>query len=253
MARNSGMEKTPEGIRLQKVLAQAGIASRRSAEELIQTGRVTVNGKRAVLGQRVDPSSDRIEVDGSRIRTGSKLRYLLVNKPAGVITTARDTHGRPTVLDLVPNAERVFPVGRLDGPTEGLLLLTNDGELAHRMTHPSFELTKTYLAEVEGRVDAQARRALLAGVKIEEGRRAKATAVKVLSARGGKTPRSVVEMSLHEGRKHVVRKMFSAVGHPVRQLARTSIGPLRLGRLRPGAYRELDASEVRALYRAVGL
>lgn len=253
MGRNSRLEKPPEGIRLQKVLAQAGLASRRTAEELILQGRVTVNGKRAVLGQRVDPASDRIELDGSRVRTETELRYFLLNKPAGVITTARDTHDRQTVLDLVPSTERLFPVGRLDAATEGLLLLTNDGELAHRMTHPSFELTKTYLAEVEGRVEASARKALLAGVKIEEGRKAKATGVKVLSVRRGRDPRSVVELSMHEGRKHVVRKMFSALGHPVVQLARTSIGPLRLGKLRPGTYRELDVSEIRALYRAVGL
>lgn len=244
----------PEGIRLQKFLAQAKVGSRRAAEAMIKEGRVEVNGRTALLGQRVDPARDRVEVDGSRVRADPSIRYVVINKPVGVITTAQDPHGRRTVLDLVPSKQRMFPIGRLDADTEGLLLLTNDGELAHRMSHPSFEVTKLYVAEVEGAADvATLRRTLTQGVKIDEGRKARATSVKVLNVRRGKRQRSVVEISLHEGRKHVVRKMLAASGHPVVRLVRTGIGPLKLGRLAPGRFRDLEPGEVRALYRAVGL
>lgn len=244
---------TPEGVRLQKVLAQAGIASRRAAEDLIRQGRVSVNGTPAVIGQRADPSVDRIEIDGRLVFVDEDKRYLIFNKPPGVVTTAADPQGRPTVMDLVGEETRLFPVGRLDMGTEGLLVLTNDGELAHRMTHPSFEIAKTYVAEVKGSVGRSALRRLTQGVEIDDGRPAKAVHARVLDSLKGSDPRSVVELTIHEGRKHVVRRMLEGLGFPVARLTRTAIGPLRLGRLASGSYRNLTREEVEALYREAGL
>lgn len=244
---------TPEGIRLQKLLAQAGVASRRAVEDLIRQGRVSVNGQPARLGQRADPSVDRIEVDGRLLQLDQDKKYLLFFKPAGIVTSASDPEGRKTVMDIVGEEVRVFPVGRLDMATEGLLVLTNDGELAHRMTHPSFEIAKTYVAEVKGSIGRGALRRLREGVQIDNARPAKATTARVLDSIKGSDARSVVELSIHEGRKHVVRKMLEVLGHPVLRLTRTGVGPLRLGRLAPGSYRNLTREEVEALYREAGL
>lgn len=245
---------TEEKVRLQKVLAAAGVASRRAAEQLISQGRVTVNGKPAELGQKVDPQADLVRVDGSRIATNLKKVYFALNKPEGVITTARDPRDRTTVLDLIGVGERVVPVGRLDVATEGLLLLTNDGELVHRLTHPSFEVEKVYVAEVAGVVSRGTLEKLTKqGVRIEAGRPARAVKARTLDTRRGGGGRSVIELTIHEGRKHVVRKMLEEVGHPVRRLTRTAFGPISLGRLKSGDYRALTASEVSSLYRAVGL
>ncbi|MGV3758830.1 MAG: pseudouridine synthase [Actinomycetota bacterium] len=231
-----------DGIRLQKVLAQAGLGSRRVCEDLIDRGRVRVNGERAVLGRRVDPDHDVIEVDGAQIGVRPGLVHYLLNKPAGVITTAADTHGRPTVTELVPTEPRVFPVGRLDADTEGLLLLTNDGDLAHRLTHPSFGVDKEYLAEVEGTPSRGAVRQLREGVELDDG---PTTPAKVSVLEG-----SVLRITIHEGRNRQVRRMCEAVGHPVRRLVRTRIGPLADHALQPGQWRELTQDEVRALERA---
>lgn len=236
------------------MLAEAGVASRRAAEDLIRSGRVTVNGRPAVLGQRVDPSRDVVAVDGGRLATDPGRVYYALNKPAGVITTARDPRGRKTVLDLVGVGRRVYPVGRLDVATEGLLLLTNDGALAYRLTHPSFEVEKTYVAEVSGLLDrAAAARLTREGVPIDGGRPARPARVRILKTVAGREPRSLVEIAIHEGRKHVVRAMLERSGHPVRRLVRTAIGPVRLGRLASGTYRKLTQAEVSSLYRAVGL
>ena len=231
-----------DGIRLQKVLAQAGLGSRRVCEDLIDRGRVRVNGERAVLGRRVDPEHDVIEVDGAQVGVRPGLVHYLLNKPAGVITTAADTHGRPTVTELVPAEPRVFPVGRLDADTEGLLLLTNDGDLAHRLTHPSFGVDKEYLAEVEGSPSRGAVRRLREGVTLDDGLTAPA---KVSILDGG-----VLRITIHEGRNRQVRRMCEAVGHPVRRLVRTRIGPLSDHSLQPGQWRPLTQDEVRTLERA---
>lgn len=240
-------------LRLQKALASAGIASRRAAEDLIRQGRVTVNGRPASLGMQIDPSSDKVALDGDRVPINPNKRYLILNKPPEVITTRTDPKGRPTVIDLVNVKERVFPVGRLDGATEGLLLLTNDGDLAHRLAHPSFGVEKLYLAQVEGRFGPREAARLKRGVRIDESRPAKATRVSVRGVTRGRDPRTLVEIGVHEGRKHVVRKMFETIGCRVTRLTRIRFGPLRIGRLRPGEFRDLTASEVSALYRAVGL
>ena len=234
----------PHGERLQKVLARAGLGSRRVCEDLIASGRVRVNGERAELGRRVDPESDVVEVDGIAVSVRPGLVYYLLNKPGGVVTTASDPQGRPTVVGLVPTDPRVFPVGRLDTDTEGLLLLTNDGDLAHRLTHPSFGVEKEYVAEVEGRPPAGAVRRLRHGVELEDGVTSPARVVL--------TPPNVLRITIHEGRNRQVRRMCEAVGHPVRRLVRVRIGPLTDRRLRPGAWRELRTEEVRALERAVG-
>lgn len=228
------------------MLARAGFGSRRACEELIAAGRVTIDGRRAVLGDRVDPQRDRVEVDGVPVAIRHGLVYYLLNKPAGVVTTARDPQGRPTVVGLVPATPRVFPVGRLDADTEGLLLLTNDGELAHLLTHPRYGVAKTYLAEVEGVPSPAALRRLRHGVLLDDGPTAPARARLVQA--GGRT--SALEVTIHEGRNRQVRRMCEAVGHPVRRLVRTRIGPLRDARLGPGEWRELRAEEVRRLYAA---
>jgi len=235
-------EVLADGERLQKVLARAGIGSRRVAEDLIAEGRVTVNGRIAVLGARVDPEADLIEVDGAAVGTRADLVHYLLNKPAGVVTTASDPQGRPTVVALVPDEPRVFPVGRLDADTEGLLLLTNDGELAHRLTHPSFGVDKEYLAEVRGSPSRGALRALRQGVALDDGPTAPAKASLV-------SP-TVVRLVIHEGRNRQVRRMCDAVGHPVARLVRTRIGPLSDDRLRPGTWRRLTPAEVRSLQQA---
>ncbi|HYX45044.1 MAG TPA: pseudouridine synthase [Acidimicrobiales bacterium] len=228
-----------DGERLQKVLAVAGLGSRRACEELIADGRVTVDGEVATLGRRVDPESARVAVDGVPISVRPGLVHYLLNKPAGVVTTASDPQGRPTVLDLVPSEPRVFPVGRLDAATEGLLLLTNDGELAHRLTHPSFGVDKEYLAEVDTPPTRGELRRLREGVELEDGRTAPARVTLV--------PPRAVRMVIHEGRNRQVRRMLDAVGHPVRRLVRTRIGPLTDRRLRPGEWRPLTPAEVRRL------
>jgi 23S rRNA pseudouridine2605 synthase len=230
------------GVRLQKVLAQAGLGSRRVCEELIDAGRVRVNGEVAVLGRRVDPEADAVEVDGAQIGVRAGLVHYLLNKPAGVITTASDPHGRRTVLDLVPAEPRVFPVGRLDADSEGLLLLTNDGDLAHRLTHPSFGVDKEYLVEVKGEPHRGALSRLREGVDLDDGRTAPAK-VAQLDAR-------LLRITIHEGRNRQVRRMCDAVGFPVVRLVRTRIGPITDRTLRPGAWRALSQDEVRALERA---
>ena len=238
-----------EGERLQKVLARAGLGSRRAVEELIRQGRVRVNGERAILGRRVDPAHDEVEVDGSRVPLGGDLKHLLLNKPAGVITTSSDPEGRPSVLEYVGTADRVWPVGRLDIDSSGALLLTNDGPLTHRLTHPSFSVPKTYVAETTGRISARALRRLSSGVPLEDGLTGPAQ-VRLLDRTAVV---SLVEITIGEGRNRQVRRMLEAVGHPVRSLVRTAIGPLQLGRLAEGTVRNVRPDEVRALYRVAGL
>ena len=228
-----------EGDRLQKVLARAGVASRRVCEDLIAEGRVTVNGGVAELGRRVDPAADVIEIDGALVPLAPGLVHYLLNKPAGVVTTAADTPGRPTVVELVPSEPRVFPVGRLDADTEGLLLLTNDGELTHRLTHPSFGVEKEYLASVAGDPSPAALRTLREGVDLDDGRTAPAKVARVGAG--------LLRVTIHEGRNRQVRRMCEAVGHPVVRLVRSRIGPIADRRLRPGEWRPLSPAEVRAL------
>lgn len=234
----------PDGERLQKVLARAGLGSRRTCEELIEDGRVTVNGKVIVLGARVDVDRDVIAVDDVPIGVRPDLVHYLMNKPAGVVTTAEDTHGRPTVIQMVPSDPRVHSVGRLDMDTEGLLLLTNDGLLTHRLTHPSFGVEKEYLAHVDGQPSAGALRRLREGIELDDGVTAPA---KVSSPGPG-----LLKLTIHEGRNRQVRRMCDAVGLPVVRLVRTRIGPLRDPDLLPGEWRELTQDELRALERAVG-
>lgn len=237
-----------ERIRLQKAMSAAGLMSRRKAEELIAAGRVAVSGRVAVLGDRVDPESERVEVDGVPIPVAPGLVTYLLNKPAGVVSTAADPHGRQTVVDLVPPEPRVWPVGRLDADSEGLLLVSNDGELTHRVTHPSFGITKTYLALLEGSLGAAAVRRLVEGVELDDGP-ARAVSARVVDRSGSRT---LVELVMEEGRNREVRRMAEAVGHPVVRLVRTAIGPLHDPRLKPGGWRRLDPAEVAALYRAAG-
>ena len=227
------------GERLQKVLAQRGYGSRRVSEELIAAGRVRVNGQVARLGWRVLVDHDLVEVDGHPVSVKPGLVHYLLNKPAGVVTTAKDTHGRPTVMELVPAEPRVFPVGRLDADTEGLLLLTNDGELAHRLTHPSFGVDKEYLAQVTRPLNPGALRRLREGVELEDGRTAPAEA--------SQPAPGLVRITIHEGRNRQVRRMLDAVGHPVERLVRVRIGPISDRRLPPGQWRSLTPDERRAL------
>jgi 23S rRNA pseudouridine2605 synthase len=230
------------GERLQKVLARAGFGSRRACEQLIVDGRVTIDGKPARLGQRVDAESARIECDGVEIGVRPGLVHYLLNKPAGHVTTADDPQGRPTVVELVPAEPRVFPVGRLDLETEGLLLLTNDGDLAQRLTHPSHGVEKEYLAHVEGRPSRAALRQLREGVTLADGLTA--------PARGATVEPDLLRITIHEGRNRQVRRMCEAVGHPVRRLVRTRIGPLADRSLAPGEWRALEPAEVRSLEQA---
>jgi 23S rRNA pseudouridine2605 synthase len=241
----------PGGERLQKVLAAAGIGSRRHCEELIGAGRVEVDGQIVRrFGARVDPEQQVIKVDGKRVPTRQDIVYLVFNKPRGVLTAMSDDRGRKTIVDFLGDrAERLFHVGRLDYDTEGLMLLTNDGELAHRLAHPSYEVAKTYYAEVPGPVPKDVARRLQAGVELEDGV-AVADKFRVLDQSG---KRAMVEITLHEGRNRIVRRMLDAVGHPVDRLVRTTVGPIRLGSLRPGATRDLTTKEVGELYAAVGM
>jgi pseudouridine synthase len=241
----------PGGVRLQKVLAAAGIGSRRHCEELIGAGRVEVDGEIVRrFGARVDPQQQVIRVDGRRIPASEDLVYIALNKPAGVLTSMSDSRGRATMADLLGDvAERLFHVGRLDYDTEGLMLLMNDGELAHRLAHPRFGVPKTYLAEVTGAVPRDLARQLLGGIELEDGV-ASADKFRVIERLG---TRALVEITLHEGRKHIVKRMLAAAGHPVTRLVRTQVGPIALGSLRPGTTRELSVKEIGDLYAAVGL
>jgi 23S rRNA pseudouridine2605 synthase len=233
--------------RLQKVMAAAGIGSRRVSEELIAAGRVRVDGKIARLGDKVDPEVAEIYVDGERIITDSRRVYLAINKPAGVVSTMSDEKGRAALADYLGNVpQRVYHVGRLDQASEGLLLLTNDGELAHKLTHPSYGVPKTYRAEVKGPIRRDLKRDLLAGVELEDGF-ARADAFRVVDSAGN---RVMVEIVLHEGRKHIVRRMLDEVGYPVIRLIRTAIGPIKIGDLKSGRTRRLTRAEVAALFRA---
>ena len=227
------------GERVQKVLASLGFGSRRACEELIVEGRVRVNGERARLGRRVDLDADQVEVDGVPVGIRPDLVYYLLNKPSGVVTTAIDPLGRPTVVALVPEHPRVFPVGRLDADSEGLLILTNDGELAQRLSHPSFGVDKEYVAHVEGKPSPAALRHLREGVELEDGLTAPA---KVSSIAPG-----LLRLVIHEGRNRQVRRMCAAVGYPVARLVRTRIGPVSDRQLAPGRWRELSSAEVRTL------
>jgi 23S rRNA pseudouridine2605 synthase len=237
-----------EPERLQKVLAAAGIGSRRACEELIAAGRVTVDGKRATLGDKVDAEAAEIYVDGERVITNTKLVYIAMNKPRGVVSTMADERGRDALADYLGKVDqRVFHVGRLDADSEGLLLLTNDGELAHRLMHPSYGVAKTYLAEVAGPVPRAVGRQLLKGVELADGP-ARVDSFKLVDA---VQRTALVEVVIHEGRKHIVRRLFEEVGHPVNRLVRTAIGPIRLGDLRPGRTRRLTNAEVAALFKVV--
>lgn len=229
-----------EGERLQKVLARAGYGSRRACDELVADGRVRVNGERAEPGRRVVAGRDLVAVDGVPVGILPDHVVYLLNKPAGVVTTASDPEGRPTVLDLVPPSPRVFPVGRLDVPTEGLLILTNDGELAQLLAHPSHGVEKEYLAELEADPTPVALRRLREGVELEPG-------VVTAPARVARRAPGVVRIVIHEGRYRQVRRMCAAVGFPVRRLVRTRIGPVSDPRLAPGHYRQLGTAEIRAL------
>ena len=241
----------PGGVRLQKVLAAAGVGSRRHCEELIGAGRVEVDGQTVRrFGARVDPETQVIRVDGKRIPARQDVVYLAFNKPAKVLTAMSDDRGRATITDFLGDrAERLFHVGRLDYETEGLMLLTNDGELAHRLAHPSYEVAKTYIAEVPGPVPKSLGQTLARGVELEDGI-AVADKFRVIAQSGA---RAQVEITLHEGRKHIVRRMLAEVGHPVSRLVRTDVGPVRLGGLRPGTTRDLTTKEIGELYAAVGL
>jgi 23S rRNA pseudouridine2605 synthase len=240
-----------QGERLQKVLARAGVASRRVVEEMIDQGRISVNGQTVrVQGMRVDPHTDRIAVDGSRIEIRDDHVTYALNKPAGVITAMSDDRARPTVGDMIGDlAPGLVHVGRLDQDTEGLLLLTNDGELAHRLAHPSYEVRKTYLAQVSGSIPRDLAKRLRAGVELDDGP-VKVDSFKVVDTHAGQ---SVVEVVLHEGRKHIVRRLLAHVGHPVQRLTRTAIGPVRITGLRPGQLRELTVAELGELLDGVGL
>ncbi len=243
-----------EGERLQKVLAKAGVASRRAAEDMIAQGRVEVDGMIVrEQGLRIDPQHAVIRVDGTRVVVREELVHLALNKPTGWQSTMSDDLGRPCVGDIVAEriaaGQRLFHVGRLDADTEGLLLLTNDGDLAHRLMHPSFEVSKTYLATVNGEVHRAVGKQLRDGVELEDGP-AKVDRFQVLDIAEG---RSLVKIVLHEGRKHIVRRLLDAVGHPVTRLVRTDIGPVALGDQRPGTLRVLGRDEIGKLYEAVSL
>ena len=231
------------------MLAAAGLGSRRACEELIATGRVSVDGVQVQeMGLRIDPATAIVHVDGERINVRDDLVYLALNKPRGVLSAMSDDRGRPTVGDLVAGrSERLFHVGRLDADSEGLLLLTNDGELAHRLMHPSFGVSKTYLATVPAPIARGVARQLRDGVELEDGP-VRVDAFRVVQTSGG---RAIVEVVLHEGRKHIVRRLLDAVGHPVQRLVRTSIGPVRLGGQRAGTVRELTRAELAGLHQLV--
>ena len=240
-----------DGVRLQRVLAAAGLGSRRACELLIEEGRVEVDGALVrTQGMRVDPDKAVIRVDGMRIASAPDHVYLALNKPRGVVSTMSDPQGRPSLEEFVGDrSARLFHVGRLDTDTEGLLLLTNDGELAHRLSHPSYEVVKVYLAEVQGPIARDVGKRLKEGVELDDGI-ARADRFRIVHSSGG---RYMIEVSLHEGRKHVVRRMLDAVGHPVSRLVRTDVGPISIGNLKPGKHRKLSQQEVGELFKAVGL
>lgn len=251
-----------EGVRLQKVLAQAGVASRRASEEMIAEGRVSVDGKVVrEMGRRIDPETAVVHVDGSRIVLSDDMVYLALNKPRGLLSSMSDDLGRPSVGDLIVERgiieehftgaprSRLFHVGRLDAETEGLLLLTNDGDLGHRLMHPSYEVQKTYVAEVMGQLPRDLGKRLRAGVQLDDGPVAVDSFRLVDSTPG----RSMVELKIHEGRKHVVRRLLDEVGFPVQRLVRTAVGEVQLGDQRPGRFRPLNRQEVGSLYRSVGM
>jgi 23S rRNA pseudouridine2605 synthase len=243
-------EPAGDGVeRLQRTLARAGFGSRRSAEQLIIEGRVAINGRMAELGNRVDPRRDRVTVDGVPIPADPDLRYFAFNKPAGVTSTLRDRHAERSLSAYLPEGPRVVPVGRLDRESEGLLLLTNDGDLAHRLQHPRYAVEKEYLLEVDGAMPKSVVARLTGGVELEDGvaRAVRAGPVE----RAGR--RSAIPVVMAEGRKREVRRMLSAVGFPVRRLVRVRIGEVRLGSLKPGTTRPLTAAEISGLYRATGL
>ncbi|MGV0407568.1 pseudouridine synthase [Corynebacterium marquesiae] len=245
-------EDKPKGERLQKVLAKAGVASRRHAEILIDAGRVEVNGKIiAKQGVKVNPSVDVIRVDGVRVNVNEEHEYFVLNKPRGMQSTMSDDLGRPCVGDVVSEkvaaGQRLFHVGRLDADTEGLLILTNDGELANRLMHPKYEVTKTYLATVLGEADRKLVRQLKEGIELEDGL-AKADFVQVVDTNQGY---SLVRLELHEGRKHIVRRMLKEAGFPVQRLVRTKLHTVQLGDMKPGGLRALNSSELTSLYKAV--
>ncbi|GMW01064.1 MAG: putative RNA pseudouridine synthase [Candidatus Hydrogenedentota bacterium] len=236
-------------MRLQKYLASCGIASRRQAEQLIESGRVLVNGKPVLLGHVITPGEDAITLDGKAVQPENKV-YILLNKPRGVITSVKDTHERKTVVDCLEGLnERLFPVGRLDMDVEGALLLTNDGELAYRMTHPRFQIDKIYLAWVEGSMSTETAIRLEHGVELDDGMTAPAEVV--ILYHGKKT--TLIQLLLREGRKREVKRMCKHVGHPVRELQRVSVGNVKVKGLKPGEWRYLSASEVDGLYKLVGL
>ncbi len=241
----------PDGTRLQKILAAAGVGSRRACEALITAGRVMVDGNVVTeLGVRIDPARQTVHVDGERIQLDESRVYLAFNKPLGVVTTMNDELGRVSVGDYVEGRkERLFHVGRLDADTEGLLLLTNDGELAHRLQHPQYGVPKTYLAQIRGPVPRDLGKTLRAGIELEDGP-VVIDSFKVVDSQPG---RALVEIVLHEGRKHVVRRVLEAVGHPVESLVRTDLGPIQLGSTKPGKMRPLTSKEIGLLYKAAGL
>jgi len=241
----------PDGVRLQKLLAAAGIGSRRACENLITAGRVEVDGHIVTeLGVRIDPARQSVHVDGERVQLDESRVYLAFNKPLGVVSTMNDELGRPSISDFLRSRQdRLFHVGRLDADTEGLLLLTNDGDLAHRLQHPAYGVLKTYLAQVPGPVARDLGKRLRAGIELDDGPVSVDSFKLVDSAPG----RALVEVVLHEGRKHVVRRMLDAVGHPVEHLVRTDVGPIRLGDLKVGKTRRLTREEVGKLYAAAGL
>jgi 23S rRNA pseudouridine2605 synthase len=255
----SDKERLPqgEGVRLQKVLAQAGIASRRASEELIEAGRVSVDGTTVThQGMRVDPETAIVRVDGERVTVSTESVYLALNKPKGYVSAMSDPDGRPTVAELIPGSStRVYHVGRLDADTEGLLLLTNDGELANRLMHPSYGVPKTYLADVAGRPPKGLAGQLKKGFELEgEDRPVVVDRFRIMDEGIGKAQgRTLVELVLHEGRKHVVRRLLAACELPVRRLVRTAVGEVQLGSLAPGKTRRLTREEVASLYRLVDL
>ncbi len=250
------MSEPVQGVRLQKVLAQAGIASRRACEALISEGRVEVNSEVVVeQGRRVDPERDVIRVDGARIPPPRRHLYLAMNKPRGVVVTMDDPEGRRTVADLLAKGgsrqvknERLFHVGRLDADSEGLLILTNDGELANKLAHPSYQVPKTYIAEVTGLVNPPTLQRLRHGITLEDGP-VRPTSVKIVSSAAERT---LIKITLQEGRNRIVRRTMEAVGHPVRRLSRIGIGPVRLGNLKLGEYRELTRDELGGLLDLTG-
>ena len=242
---DSAASTGPEGVRLQKVLAAAGVASRRVVEEYIVAGRIRVNGVTATeLGTRIDPEKDLVDVDGVAVQLDVSKRYVMLNKPTGVVSSMKDENGRPDLRRFTKDyEERLYNVGRLDAETSGLLILTNDGELAHVLAHPSFGVTKVYIAKVDGEVTAQTIARLTRGIELEDGPIA-ADKARLLDASRGQ---SLVELTLHSGRNRIVRRMMAAVGHPVHELVRRQFGPLHLGTLPAGKSRELTKIELGAL------